>query len=436
MLGLSNGSFSIRISIGPNWGPSSGPGSLPGSDPFAGQGGPPASPWDAGDGFESSSGANAFAAAMFWSQLLQLDPQLLVTLLADLLVQMIANGLQQGSGGGGGAGGGGCGCDRGGFPSGGWGGSRRLGSGAWGAGRGGDVGGLGSMPTGRGTSGDFLRAALAQDGKPYVYGAEASANNLNPRAFDCSELVEWSAAQAGVRMPDGANNQLAYCRRQGTEISVEQAMHTPGALLFRNGHVAISLGDGRTIEAKGRAYGVGVFNARGRFTAAALVPGMQYGGGANNPAPIGGPRGPNLGSQRSSATAEMLNRQLGGRFAGQGQAFVDAAQRHGVDPALLAAIAMHETGNGTSRAVRERNNPGGIMDPASNWMRLKSFGSLEEGLDAMARNLRRNYLNEGRTTIAAIGPKYAPAGAANDPRGLNGGWVDGVTRFYLRLSGN
>lgn len=431
MLGLRDASFSFQVSITPSWntGPS-------GSDPFVGRGGgPQAFLWQS-DGYERGDGTPSLPLAQLWTQLLQMEQAMLVALLADLLVQMIAAGVARGGGGGGGGEGSGC-QSHGGFPGGGWGGSRRLGGGAWGAGgRGQEVGALPGAPTGRGTSGDFLQQALSQNGKPYVYGAEASANNDNPRALDCSELVEWAAARSGAHMPDGSANQLAHCRRHGTEISVDQALRTPGALLFRPGHVAISLGDGRTIEAKGRAYGVGVFNARGRFTAAALVPGMQYGGGPGAGSPLGGPRGVEARPAGSSATARQLDRQLGGRFAGQGQAFVDAARRHGVDPALLAAIAMHETGNGTSRAVRELNNPGGIMDPRTNWSRIKRFDSLEQGLDAMARNLRRNYLNEGRTTISAIGPKYAPVGAANDPRGLNGGWVAGVSRFYNQLVGN
>jgi hypothetical protein len=71
--------------------------------------------------------------------------------------------------------------------------------------------------------------------------------------------------------------QLPHCRQKGTIIPLEQAIRTRGALLFANGHVAISLGDGRTIEARGRAYGVGIFNARGRsFHTGALIPGMKY----------------------------------------------------------------------------------------------------------------------------------------------------------------
>ena len=87
----------------------------------------------------------------------------------------------------------------------------------------------------------------------------------DPKAFDCSELTKWAAARAGVTIPDGATAQYLYIRDHGDTMTVQQALHTPGALLFHfgheprdlgdipaDGHVAISLGDGvHTIEARG-----------------------------------------------------------------------------------------------------------------------------------------------------------------------------------------
>jgi peptidoglycan hydrolase-like protein with peptidoglycan-binding domain len=132
-------------------------------------------------------------------------------------------------------------------------------------------------PGGRGTADAFVQRALAQNGDRYIFGAETNLNDANPRAFDCSELVQWAAAQVGVSIPDGTMNQLPHIQRAGKGISVDQALRTRGALLFRPGHVAISLGDGRTIEARGSQYGVGIFNAHGRgWTAGGLIPGMQY----------------------------------------------------------------------------------------------------------------------------------------------------------------
>ncbi len=133
-------------------------------------------------------------------------------------------------------------------------------------------------PNGSGTrtTQEFLWHALGQQGKPYVFGAEANPSNDNPRAFDCSELIEWAARRAGVNFPDGSAAQIGAT----TPMSVEEALRTPGALLFRAGnpnHIAISLGDGRTMEARGRRYGVGIFeNAADRtWTRAGTIPGLS-----------------------------------------------------------------------------------------------------------------------------------------------------------------
>jgi hypothetical protein len=161
--------------------------------------------------------------------------------------------------------------------------------------------------------------------------------------------------------------------------------------------------------------------------------------GALNPANRANPANPAdaanpTGNPNDRQIVDRLNRHLGGRFRGQGQAFVNAARRHGIDPALLASIAMHETGNGTSRGVRNNNNPGGLMDPRTRWRTQQRFGSLDQGIDAMARNLRRNYIDRGLTTIPQIGRRYAPIGAANDPNSLNRHWVPNITNLYRRLS--
>jgi cell wall-associated NlpC family hydrolase len=73
-----------------------------------------------------------------------------------------------------------------------------------------------------------------------------------PTSFDCSGLVQWSFAQAGVRMPRVAADQA----RTGPAVSVSQL--EPGDLLFYHtdptdpgyiSHVAIYLGNGWMIQA-------------------------------------------------------------------------------------------------------------------------------------------------------------------------------------------
>jgi cell wall-associated NlpC family hydrolase len=91
-----------------------------------------------------------------------------------------------------------------------------------------------------------LRAAESRRGSPYVWGA------AGPSSFDCSGLVQWSFAQAGVSMPRVAADQA----RTGPAVPVSQL--EPGDLLFYHtdptdpgyiSHVAIYLGNGWMIQA-------------------------------------------------------------------------------------------------------------------------------------------------------------------------------------------
>ncbi|MEW9052662.1 MAG: glucosaminidase domain-containing protein [Neobacillus sp.] len=126
----------------------------------------------------------------------------------------------------------------------------------------------------------------------------------------------------------------------------------------------------------------------------------------------------------------MLNAHLKGVLQNTGHLFEAAGKKYGIDPALLAAISIHETGNGSSNAARFKFNVAGMMSKNG----LKSYSSVEESIFDMARNLRQNYLDQGRTTIAQIGAKYAPVGAANDPTSLNNHWVKGVQHYFNTLS--
>lgn len=122
------------------------------------------------------------------------------------------------------------------------------------------------------------------EGDDYVFGRENDGKDADEiTAEDCSELVQNACDENGVtpRMPDGAIYQYRHCKVHGTLISVQKGIKTYGALLFRisesGNHVAFSLGNGKTFEARGRAYGVGSWNAIGRpWTHAGLIPGADY----------------------------------------------------------------------------------------------------------------------------------------------------------------
>lgn len=156
-----------------------------------------------------------------------------------------------------------------------------------------------SAPTGgNGALSTFLNSAEAQVGDPYVWAVDASIDDPDPTAFDCSELTRWAAGRAGFDLEDGTWLQYLQLKDAHATISVDDAIHTPGALLFRfsteptpgsgrpsDAHVAISLGDGRTVEASDPSVGVIYGKADNGFNYAAYLPGISDGsGGGSAPA--------------------------------------------------------------------------------------------------------------------------------------------------------
>jgi len=114
--------------------------------------------------------------------------------------------------------------------------------------------------------------------------------------------------------------------------------------------------------------------------------------------------------------------------------FETAGTKYGVAPEILAAIAMHETGNGTSSAFINKNNAMGVSDSSG----PVKMGSVAESIDKMARLLGKG-INEGTgpyanvKSISDIANIYAPPKAGNDPKNLNQFWTQGVTSNIEKL---
>lgn len=141
-----------------------------------------------------------------------------------------------------------------------------------------------------------------------------------------------------------------------------------------------------------------------------------------------------------NCTSGELNKEVfysqfedAGVFSGMGAFFLQVSSKNQIDPVILSSIAFHETGRGTSKAVKNKNNPGGLMSPKTG--SLMVFDSLEEGIDAMASNLYRLYISQGLVTIPMIGSKYAPIGVDNDPNNLNINWVPTVSSLANEFGG-
>jgi hypothetical protein len=115
---------------------------------------------------------------------------------------------------------------------------------------------------------------------------------------------------------------------------------------------------------------------------------------------------------------------------GLGPIFVAAGRRQHVDPRFLVAIATQEGRLGTYLPTAKIFNTFGL-GPG------RGYESWEANVEAAAANLARpgGHYTEAHT-IRAIGNIWAPAGADNDPDGLNNSWVKAVTRFYATLGGS
>jgi hypothetical protein len=141
----------------------------------------------------------------------------------------------------------------------------------------------------------------------------------------------------------------------------------------------------------------------------------------------GAPAGPV--SLRGFAAAPDLSDKLPAPLAPFAATFEEAARRNGLNPYALAAIAMHETAGGTSKAFREKRNAMGISDANG----PREMASVEDSINKMA-DILAGPRYAGAGDLEAIGRIYAPPGAGNDPRGLNRYWPAGVASHYLRLT--
>lgn len=149
------------------------------------------------------------------------------------------------------------------------------------------------MPTGEG----LLARARQHVGEEYRNGLVPKDDGNWHGPWDCAEFASWLVFQEsgqiyGCTDPNAAPARAdAYtgawrrdARTRGRLVSVEEAAATAGAMLLRYppgpgemGHIAVSDGEGGTVEAKGAAYGVVEDKAGGRrWNTGVLVPGIDY----------------------------------------------------------------------------------------------------------------------------------------------------------------
>ncbi|MFV0495657.1 C40 family peptidase, partial [Mycobacterium sp.] len=94
------------------------------------------------------------------------------------------------------------------------------------------------LPLPGGRAATAVRAALSRLGRPYVWGA------TGPDQFDCSGLVQWAYAQAGVHLDRTTYQQI------DDGIAIPRSQVRPGDLVFPHaGHVQLAIGNNQVVEA-------------------------------------------------------------------------------------------------------------------------------------------------------------------------------------------
>ncbi len=121
---------------------------------------------------------------------------------------------------------------------------------------------------------------------------------------------------------------------------------------------------------------------------------------------------------RNHAAADLDLALADTGLAGLGQAFCRAEKKHGISGVILAAICAHESGWGTSKLARERNNLAG-MGAYSAGLGM-TFDTRADCIDYLARLLA------GKPgTLTEIGRWYA-----EDP-----GWAEKVAGCVKKIVG-
>ncbi|MEG2351121.1 MAG: glucosaminidase domain-containing protein [Bacilli bacterium] len=115
-----------------------------------------------------------------------------------------------------------------------------------------------------------------------------------------------------------------------------------------------------------------------------------------------------------------LDKSLSGVLKGKGSAYAQLSLEKGMDPYLVAAISVHETGNGSSSLAKNKYNLGGIKCSSN---RYCSYESIEDGISSYVNLIYNNYFSKGLTTIELMANKYAASPA----------WPSTVNDWYNSL---
>lgn len=124
----------------------------------------------------------------------------------------------------------------------------------------------------------------------------------------------------------------------------------------------------------------------------------------------------------SSISEKELNDNLNGVLSGKAKTFLQVQRVYGVSATFLAGIAIHESGNGSSKMAKSRNNVFGLKG--------KKFKSVEDCIWYTAKLFveSKYYFKKGKVTVSKIQKTYAP-----DRENSNRNWVKSICSIANKL---
>lgn len=213
------------------------------------------------------------------------------------------------------------------------------------------------------TAAEVIKAAEQQIGDPYVWGG------VGPDGWDCSGLIQWAYAQAGVKLPRISQDQ----QKIGKAVAVDKAQ--PGDLLFNGSpahHVAMAIGGGKLIEAPRTGLKVRIRSYKpGEFTNAKRILGS-----------VG-----SMDSVSSDPTADTgLNEQgntVGGNIGGAYGGTSELA-------AIMAALGGGNSGGSMPLSSQATSTSGG-SDSGSSDVDASKFSKDVKGNIALGKKMAAKY---------------------------------------------
>ncbi|MBU2663105.1 transglycosylase SLT domain-containing protein [Actinoplanes bogorensis] len=276
-------------------------------------------------------------------------------------------------------------------------GSTALGDSSFASALAGATGGTGTIKLNNQASGsDVVDAAKKYLGTPYVFGSTDPDKGL-----DCSALVQRAYSDLGIKLPRLSHEQA----KAGTKVdSLAQAK--PGDILAFDSpvdHVAIYLGDNKMIAAPKPGDHVKIQSVYEKPTHIRRV----VSDFAALPA-------------QNVASVRPASLQGSGSLPGvpYGDLFVQAGNRYGVSPKLLAAVAKVESGY-NPQAVSKVGAQGlmQLMPSTAKGLGVKDSFDPEQAINGGAKLLSRN-LREFKSLPLALAAYNAGGGAVHKYGGI------------------